>query len=277
MGILKKKVDEGNAIERFRKEIRNVFGGPFELGVFGAVDSVEKQPIWLSAINKTLTDEQRQKLKQHRTARDAFKRRTVVTILVSQFDERMFLTAEQRTKLTEILDRELGRYLVYVPPGQVGSVWNQLQFMRSVRIPLRTFRIASKKFLSDEQTRELYAAPEDFDAFGFLWGDPFDEPAGDGPTYGYLGINIEANDEGVSIRAVVHDSPADKAGLVAGDIITRVGDVRIGDLSELTKLLSATQPDEEIVLRIERDGETKDFAVELGRHPDAPDEQEATP
>jgi len=98
---------------------------------------------------------------------------------------------------------------------------------------------------------------------------------------GYLGVKIQdltdqlrdyfkiKGDGGVLVTEVVKDSPAKKAGIVAGDIITNVNDVRIGDSKELSGTIRNEEPEAEVSIVVVRDGREKLIKVTLGSNDDA--------
>ena len=91
----------------------------------------------------------------------------------------------------------------------------------------------------------------------------------------YLGVRYKVvtkdiallNDvpEGAYIMEVVDGSPAQSAGLQAGDIITKIGDIRlIGDKAELSKVIGLKKAGEHVTLQIWRDGKESTKSVTLG-------------
>src|SRR5262245_31737852 len=60
--------------------------------------------------------------------------------------------------------------------------------------------------------------------------------------------------EGVLVSSVAPDSPAEKAGLKAGDVITSVNGRTVDDLRDLTERLRDAKPGADIELGITRDG-----------------------
>lgn len=60
----------------------------------------------------------------------------------------------------------------------------------------------------------------------------------------------------LQINSVMPDSPAERAGLLADDIITTVNDQAISTETELTALLAEKQAGDYIKLQYSRDGET---------------------
>lgn len=93
---------------------------------------------------------------------------------------------------------------------------------------------------------------------------------------GFLGVQIQditdqlrdyfkmTGDGGVLVTEVVKDSPAEKAGLEAGDIITKVDDVRISNTGELTRTIRKEKPETEVDITVIRKGRKKSFKATLG-------------
>jgi len=72
---------------------------------------------------------------------------------------------------------------------------------------------------------------------------------------GFLPDLREDDIEGVRIGDFSEGSNAQKAGLLKGDIIVQINDIKISKFSELTGQLSAKRPGDSVKLTIDRDGE----------------------
>jgi S1-C subfamily serine protease len=84
----------------------------------------------------------------------------------------------------------------------------------------------------------------------------------------YLGVMIEdAPNGGARIAEVVEGSPAERAELLADDVVLRVGDDEIETADELRRTVAEHRPGDELELRIRRGGEERTVTVELGRRP----------
>ena len=78
----------------------------------------------------------------------------------------------------------------------------------------------------------------------------------------WLGLNCVERDGQVRVLRVTDDSPADVAGLQAGDLITRIDDTDVGTLATLWKALWAGGPAERaLMLHILRDGQLMTLPV----------------
>jgi serine protease Do len=67
-----------------------------------------------------------------------------------------------------------------------------------------------------------------------------------------------------STAGVVADGPAAKAGIKEGDIILEINGERIDEDHPLANMLIKYSPNEEITLRISRDGKEQNIKVKLG-------------
>jgi serine protease Do len=86
----------------------------------------------------------------------------------------------------------------------------------------------------------------------------------DGEPKPMLGIYTEKDEKGAKITSVVDDSPAQKAGLQKGDIITKVGETTITDPSLLSSTINDKKPNDEIQITYLRDKKKKNIALKLG-------------
>ena len=94
---------------------------------------------------------------------------------------------------------------------------------------------------------------------------------------GWIGVTIQDLDEvtakalglkedtkGALIGSVMPGEPAEKAGLQAGDIVTKIDDTPINNASELTKSIASYKPKQKVKVTAVRDGREKQFTVQLG-------------
>ncbi len=79
--------------------------------------------------------------------------------------------------------------------------------------------------------------------------------------------SAEEKSAGLAIRSVWPDSPADRAGLRAGDRITRMGEKTIADLDAAVAELNAMSPGDELQLFAKRGDEEIELGVELAELP----------
>ena len=96
-------------------------------------------------------------------------------------------------------------------------------------------------------------------------------------TRGYLGVRFQPltadlaksfgleSDKGALIANVEKDTPAEKAGLKAGDIIVEYDGKPITDSNELPRYVAVTPVDKKVRLVVYRDGKKQDVFVVVGR------------
>ena len=86
--------------------------------------------------------------------------------------------------------------------------------------------------------------------------------------HAYLGIRVaDASTTGAQITTVVSGSPADKAGLKAGDVVTAIDGNAITSADDLTAQVGAHQPADVVTVTVTRNGSSKDIKVTLGVRP----------
>ncbi len=96
-------------------------------------------------------------------------------------------------------------------------------------------------------------------------------------TRGWLGVMIQEvkkeirsslglkADEGALISEVVEDSPASRSGVKKGDIITEFDGKKIKKVGDLPLIVSETQVDRIVLVRVYRDGMEKLFNIKVGK------------
>jgi serine protease Do len=89
----------------------------------------------------------------------------------------------------------------------------------------------------------------------------------------YLGVSVSDVNEsyqiyglpaGAAIQAVAQDSPAEKAGLQIGDIITKSGDKDITCADDLVRLIGNSKANDTLTLTVYRKGQTVTVTVTIG-------------
>jgi putative serine protease PepD len=77
-----------------------------------------------------------------------------------------------------------------------------------------------------------------------------------------------SDDNGAQIAAVQPGSPAEAAGLKAGDVVTQVGDAQVADFADLMARVGAHSPGEQVTLTVTNGGAQRTVNVTLGSQPD---------
>ncbi len=98
-------------------------------------------------------------------------------------------------------------------------------------------------------------------------------------TRGWLGVVIQemtrdlansfglARAEGILISEVQEGSPADKAGIRAGDVVTHLNGVPLNDVTSLRNKVAMLQPFEKAKITLMRDGSEENVTVIIGEKP----------
>jgi putative serine protease PepD len=83
----------------------------------------------------------------------------------------------------------------------------------------------------------------------------------------FLGVTSAPHPAGAEIQGVTPGSPAQAAGLQAGDVITGVDGAPVRDPDDVSQAVSGLEPGDEVEVEVTRDGERHSFDVELGTRP----------
>jgi S1-C subfamily serine protease len=83
----------------------------------------------------------------------------------------------------------------------------------------------------------------------------------------FLGVTSAPHPDGAEIQGVTPGSPAEAAGLQAGDLITGVDGTPVDSPDELSQAVSGHDPGDKVQVEVTRDGEQRSFEVELGKRP----------
>jgi len=97
---------------------------------------------------------------------------------------------------------------------------------------------------------------------------------------GYLGLSFDREPSnaftragefvaGIRVGRVVDDGPSDRAGLEAGDLVTRVAGQPVPRFTLLRSIVGGSQPGTRVPLEVFRDGDRLDLEVVLGEMPDS--------
>jgi putative serine protease PepD len=88
--------------------------------------------------------------------------------------------------------------------------------------------------------------------------------------HAYMGIQIKGVTGGAKITAVTSGSPADRAGLKVGDVITEYAGKPITSASELQAAVFNSNSGETVTVTVQRGGSTKSVQLKLGVRPASP-------
>jgi S1-C subfamily serine protease len=85
----------------------------------------------------------------------------------------------------------------------------------------------------------------------------------------FLGVGSgPAPDGGAAVSSVVPDGPAARAGLREGDTIVEINDEPVRDSDDVSTVVNARRPGDQIRIVVRRDGERRTLTVTLGEQPE---------
>ena len=82
----------------------------------------------------------------------------------------------------------------------------------------------------------------------------------------FLGVVTEETEQGAKVNQVSDESPAAKAGLKEGDIITKVNDVKIDGPASLYDAIGKSKPEDKVTISYIRNGKTNTLVVSLAKN-----------
>ena len=82
----------------------------------------------------------------------------------------------------------------------------------------------------------------------------------------FLGVVTEQTEQGAKVNQVSDESPAAKAGLKEGDIITKVNDIKIDGPSSLYDAIGKSKPEDKVTISYIRSGKTNTQVVSLAKN-----------
>jgi serine protease Do len=199
--------------------------------------------------------------------------------VVVEFDGERVRSARQLTRLVQetpegrsvkmTVTRGAARQTVDITPeASTAAAWNfrvEPEFRAEIERGLRGWR-----------ERPDRGGP----MFDFRWREPaerrFDGVPGMPPARGRLGVQVETLSDqladffgvkggGVLVSSVTADSPAQKAGLKAGDVITAVNGTAVRDAGELVEELGESGDGREVRLDVVRDKKSTTVTATLER------------
>ncbi len=183
------------------------------------------------------------------------------------------MTTTLRLRLNLVLGLALG-----VALSTAGLVWAQKEAADPV--PLDELRLFTEvldrikqdyvedttdKTLLDAAIRGMLAGLDPHSSY--LDEDAYAEmQAGTSGEFGGLGIEVDMEDGFVRVVAPIEDTPADRAGVMAGDLIIRLDDAPVKgmSLSDAVKRMRGA-PDTEITLTVVREGEDAPLEIVVVR------------
>jgi putative serine protease PepD len=91
--------------------------------------------------------------------------------------------------------------------------------------------------------------------------------AGGSVKHAYLGVSIGSASNGVRIGEVRPGTPASRAGLRAGDVVTSIGGQRVRTATDLSTVIDGKKPGDRVTLSYLRAGKSHTVTVTLAERP----------
>ncbi len=142
-------------------------------------------------------------------------------------------------------------------------------------LALGLFLAVSKDSLAEEKEKpkekaksvEVYSMSEGDDDDALITMDSGDSDSA-GHKRGFLGLSLredtKSDEGGAYIESVVHDSPAEKAGLKEGDVIVGYDGAVVRGPARVTEKIHAGKPGDKVTLDVRSGGKVHKIVLELG-------------
>ena len=98
---------------------------------------------------------------------------------------------------------------------------------------------------------------------GEIWGSLGMMAAGVDPDRPMLGVRMNESDGNVIVDKVYSNSPAQRAGIMDGDQILRIGGIEAGQMSDVVEKVASSKVGNEIEIEVRRGEDKKVFSVKL--------------
>ncbi len=83
----------------------------------------------------------------------------------------------------------------------------------------------------------------------------------------YIGVRGNASEFKCEVASVSDDSPADRAGIRTGDVVTHFSGQRVWKFSDLVMLVQMRRPGESVPIRVKRGERAMELELKIGRRP----------
>ena len=80
-------------------------------------------------------------------------------------------------------------------------------------------------------------------------------------------LDFKDNDEGSYVQAVLRDGPAQVTGILPGDIITKINNIKVKNANETVKIVASLKPEKSYPIEIFRKGDFLTFSVLIKQTP----------
>ena len=84
----------------------------------------------------------------------------------------------------------------------------------------------------------------------------------------FLGVTSKSDDGGATIETVTKNSPAEKAGLQKGDVITKIGSTHIDNADDLMEAVGKYKPADKVNITYKRNGKENIATATLNKNKD---------
>ena len=229
------------------------------------IKKVKEEAIWKKSLASVLSSEQIAKYESFLTDRTKRHRAAAIETKVNQLDAVLSFTPEQRTSITELVDRKIGDELakIQMPAGGFGGGAGIVVMMAgqpNTELSVDDLKpIVSEVQLAEYKRKQDVAAQGPFGALQRAMPAAVNAQLGLEPsTQSGLGFSYSEKDQGIEVVSVEEGSMAFKLGLQVGDFVDEFQGTPIDTAIQLKRAIGK-RGKEAVRMRVKRSGKVVDL------------------
>ena len=253
--------------ENSEKDTKNANDQAFPFPPMRVLDikKVKEEAIWKKSLASVLSSEQMAKYENFLADRVKRNRVAAIETKVNQLDTALSFTPEQRSAITELVDRKIGDELakIQMPAGMLGGGAGIVVMMAGQ--PNTELAVDDlMPILSDVQVAEYkrkqdVAAQGPFGALQRAMPPAMNAQLGlEDATQSGLGFSYTEKDQGIEVVSVDEGSVASKMGLQVGDFVDEFQGTPIDTAIQLKRAIGK-RGKELVTMRVKRSGKAVDL------------------
>jgi PDZ domain len=229
------------------------------------IKKVKEETIWKKSLASVLSSEQMAKYENFLADRIKRNRAAAIETKVNQLDAVLLFTPEQRTAISELVDRKIGDELakIQVPAGGFGGGVGIVVMMAgqpNTDLSVDDLKpIVSEVQLAEYKRKQDVAAQGPFGALQRAMPAVVNAQLGLEPTtQSGLGFAYEEKGQGIEVVSVDEGSLAFRLGLQVGDIVDEFQGTPIDTAIQLKRAIGK-RGKEPVMMRVKRSGRVVDL------------------
>ena len=172
------------------------------------------------------------------------------------------------------ISRSRGSGVIMSPEGYVVTNHHLIRGADEIRVMLQDGREASATVFGADPDTDLAVLKIELGNLPAITINGARQPRVGYVVRGWLGIEVQAfaqtdadRPAAVTVVKVLPKTPAERAGLQAGDVLTRVDDTPVADPQSALNAIARVKPGNQVSLGIVRNGEPREVVITVAQRP----------